>query len=95
VEANGRLRQTVLIANPQGLHMRPAAAFAGAAARFASVVTVWNGPKSANGKSLMDLLTLAAECGTELIIEIAGNDAHDALRPLVEILAAPSADDFE
>ena len=75
--------------------MRPAAAFAGAAARFASVVTVWNGSRSANGKSLMELLTLAAEHGTELIVEVDGDDAHDALQPLVEILAAPSADELE
>src|SRR5579862_6279686 len=77
-QTNGQVRSTVVITNPQGLHMRPAMAFAQAAQKFSSSVTVSHGDQSVNGKSLMNLLLLAAEQGTELIVEINGDDAYSA-----------------
>lgn len=75
--------------------MRPAMAFARRAQAFASRVTVWLGDRSVNGKSLIDLMLLAAEAGTELVVEVAGNDAQSALPALLEILASPSAEDLD
>lgn len=90
VDGNGRLRQTVVIANPQGLHLRPAMAFARLAQQFDAAVKVVKGNHCVNGKSLIDLLLLAAEQGTELILEVDGADARKAMPALTEILAAPS-----
>jgi phosphocarrier protein len=92
--ANGRVRGTAKIVNPQGLHLRPATAFARLAQQFQCSVTVWKGENSVNGKSPLDLLLLAAEPGTELIVEVHGADAKSALAPLLEILTMPSADDL-
>lgn len=92
---NGCHRAAVVIVNPQGLHMRPAMAFARRAQGFASQVTVWLGDRSVNGKSLIDLMLLAAQPGTELVVEVAGNDAQSALPALLEILASPSAEDLD
>lgn len=88
--ANGRGRGTVVIANPQGLHMRPASAFARRAQSFAGNVSVYKGDQCVNGKSLIDLLMLAAESGTELVVEVDGSDASSALPALLEILASPT-----
>jgi phosphocarrier protein HPr len=85
----------VVITNPQGLHMRPAMAFAQAAQRFASSVTVFHEDQSVNGKSLIDLMILAAGPGAELIVEVNGDDAHSALPVLTEILSAPTPETFE
>ena len=95
MDGNGRLRQTVIIANPQGLHLRPAMAFARLAQQFASAVKVLHGDRSVNGKSLIDLMLLAAEQGTELIVEVDGADAQAALPALAGILASPSAESLE
>jgi phosphotransferase system HPr (HPr) family protein len=95
MDGNGRLRQTVVIANPQGLHLRPAMAFARLAQQFQAAVTVIHGDRSVNGKSLIDLMLLAVEQGTELIVEVDGADAQRALPALAGILAAPSADSLE
>ena len=95
MDGNGRLRQTVIIANPQGLHLRPAMAFARLAQQFQAAVTVLHGDRSVNGKSLIDLMLLAAEQGTELVVEVHGSDAETALPVLAEILAAPSAESLE
>ena len=74
--------------------MRPAAAFAEAAGRFRSNVTVHYEGKAVNGKSIMDLLLLAAPCGTELTLEVSGADAAAALAALVPVLEAASVDDI-
>ncbi|HEY2785726.1 MAG TPA: HPr family phosphocarrier protein [Fimbriiglobus sp.] len=85
----GRYRRKVVVANPSGLHMRPAAAFQQLASRFSSSITVSNGTNRANGKSAMELILLVALPGTELTVEVEGEDAAAALDPLVAVLADP------
>jgi phosphotransferase system HPr (HPr) family protein len=85
----GPLQRRVLLANPNGLHMRPSAAFVELAGRFQSSVTVTHGDRCVNGKSLWDLLLLAAMPGSELILEVDGPDASDALNALATFLATP------
>jgi phosphocarrier protein HPr len=80
------LRQTVVVTNPQGFHMRPMAAFAQTASRFESSVKVLREGQSVNGKSILDLMLLAAAQGTELTLEVAGPDAGAALEALVAVL---------
>jgi phosphocarrier protein HPr len=81
------LRQTILVTNPQGLHMRPITTFVEAATRFQSNVQLGRaGGELVNGKSPIALLGLGAEQGTELILDVCGPDAADALKCLVEIL---------
>ena len=87
------LREKVRITNPQGLHMRPSAAFVELAGRFQSTVTVSLNGRSVNGKSLWDLMLLAAEAGSELTVEVSGPDAAAALEALVALLKAPPPED--
>jgi len=82
------LRRVIRVTNPQGLHMRPAAAFAQLARQFESSVTVWRHERSVNGKSWLDLLLLTAEPGDELIVEVHGTDAVTALPALADVLAS-------
>ena len=83
------LRKQVVITNPQGLHMRPATAFALLAGKFQSDVRVFNEDRCANGKSVLELFTLVALPGAELTIEVSGPDAGDALAALVEVINRP------
>jgi phosphotransferase system HPr (HPr) family protein len=73
--------------------MRPASAFAQAAQQFACSVTVRNGDRGVDGKSWVNLILLAARPGTELVLEVSGPDADDALELLAEVLASDGADD--
>ena len=88
----GPLQRTVCLANPNGLHMRPSAAFVELAGRFRSNVTVHHDGRSVNGKSIWDLLLLAAMPGSELTLEVEGEDAKEALDALSALLATPPAD---
>ncbi|HTU17243.1 MAG TPA: HPr family phosphocarrier protein [Gemmataceae bacterium] len=87
------LIQKVVITNPQGFHMRPMAAFAQLAARFDSSVKVSREGQSVNGKSILDLMLLAAAQGTELTLEVAGPDAPSALDALVKLLKSPAEEE--
>ncbi len=95
MSAKSSLRQSVVVANPNGLHMRPATRFAQHARVLPHRVTVCHGDKCADGKSSLDLLMLIAMPGAELWIEIEGDDSSDtaaAIRALCDILAAPGDD---
>ncbi len=84
------LRKTVLITNPQGFHLRPVAAFAKIALRFPSCrVRVLKEDRTADGTSPLDLMTLAAEAGSELTIEVSGPDAGTVLAALAEVVNVP------
>ena len=80
------IRRSVIIANPQGLHMRPITAFVELATTFQSEVIVLKGNERFNGKSPLSLLGLGAEKGTELTIEVGGPDQQQALEALAQFL---------
>jgi phosphocarrier protein len=68
--------------------MRPGSLFAQRANQFAGTVTVSKGTVKVNGKSGLDLMMLAAEQGTELVVEVDGPNAEETLDSLCEILTA-------
>jgi phosphocarrier protein len=76
----------VTVANPQGLHMRPAAAFAELASRFEANIAVSRNQQTVDGKNWMDLLLLAAEGGQEVTLEATGRDANEAVQALAKFL---------
>jgi phosphotransferase system HPr (HPr) family protein len=82
------LRRTVLIRNPQGFHMRPAAALVEAARGFQSQATVIHGDRRSDARQVLDLLMLLVEPGAEVILEVQGPDADLAIEVLAEILGA-------
>jgi phosphotransferase system HPr (HPr) family protein len=86
------LQRRVLLTNPSGLHMRPSAAFVELAGKFESCILVVHGERSANGKSIWDLMTLAAEAGSVLTLEADGPDASAALEALSALLSTPPTD---
>ena len=85
-------QRTLTILHPQGLHARPAALFVQTANRFASRVTVKKGRKAVDGRSIMGLLTLAAQPGSRISIITDGPDAHDALEELSRLMTDSSTD---
>ena len=78
-------RRQVGVSNVLGLHLRAADKFVRLAQAFQSDVRVCCEGIIANGKSILDLLSLAAECGTMLALEAEGCDAEDAVAALAWI----------
>ncbi len=81
-------RRQVEITNALGLHLRPADKFVRLAHRFQSEIRVSHEGHEINGKSILDLTTLAAECGTRLDLEARGPDAEEAVEALAELVLA-------
>jgi len=72
----------VTIQNKLGLHARPAMSFVDIANGFNSQITVKKGAQSVDGKSIMQMMMLAATQGTQLEIEASGPDAEAAITAL-------------
>lgn len=75
------------IVNPLGMHARPAAEFVKVASRFKSAVEVRKDDLAVNGKSIMGVMMLAAECGSSLTIKTDGEDAEAAMHALLALVA--------
>ena len=85
------IREVFVVENPLGLHARAAGKFMRIAAQFKSEVRLArmdrDGRPEVDGKSLLEILTLAAPQGTSLRITIEGEDEQEAavaLRRLID-----------
>ncbi len=79
--------RTVRIRNKYGLHARPAAEFVKLASRFQADIWVRKDGTEVNGKSIMGVMMLAAECGSEIHIRASGEDAEVALDELAALVS--------
>ena len=76
----------VRIANELGLHARPAAAFVKLSSRYECDVYIAKGELEVNGKSIMGVMMLAAECGSTVRIRAEGPDAAEAVEALASLV---------
>lgn len=79
--------QRVTVLNPQGLHLRAADMIVRAAKPFESTIEIIQDEEQFDGKSILSLLTLGAEQGTQLLVRTHGPDAEEALATLVDLFA--------
>jgi len=77
--------RVVTVANRLGLHARPAAEFVKVASKFEAEITVSKESMEVNGKSILGVMTLAAECGSELVLRATGTDAEAAIEALADV----------
>jgi phosphotransferase system HPr (HPr) family protein len=78
--------RVIVIRNKQGLHARPATMFVKLAHRFSSNIVLVKENHRVEARSIMDLLTLGAGPGTELVLEASGDDAHEAVEALAQLV---------
>ena len=81
------IEKKLTIKNEQGLHARPAALFVQIANKYESDVLIRKGRQEVNGKSIMGLLTLAAEKGSSIRLKVDGPDAEETMRELEKIIS--------
>jgi phosphocarrier protein HPr len=83
--AEGFASRTVIVTIPEGLHARPAYMFVELATKYQSQIEVIKDNERIDGKSILSILTLGAQQGTELSLEATGPDADDALAELAQL----------
>ena len=80
--------RSVQVINTAGVHARPAAELVKTASRFKSDITIVREDLEVNGKSIMGVMMLAAECGSTLVLRASGPDESEALDALASVIAA-------
>ena len=75
------------IVNSQGMHARPAAQVVRTASAFKSAIELEHDGQVVNGKSIMGVMTLAAECGATVRVRADGEDADAAVAALLDLIA--------
>lgn len=77
------IEKEVTIKNRAGLHTRPAAALVKLAAQFKSEFFIYKDGFEINGKSIIGVMTLAAEQGSTLQLKFEGEDEENAMQTIV------------
>ena len=85
------VRAHITITSPHGLHARPAMTLVDTANGFSSRIQLVKKGQAVDAKSIMQLMMLAATCGTKLEIIAEGEDAAEA----VAALEALNANNFD
>jgi phosphocarrier protein len=80
------LERSVQILNKNGLHARPAAEIVKVSGKYKSDITLIREGMEVNGKSIMGVMMLAAECGATLVLRAEGDDAEAALDALAGLI---------
>ena len=76
--------QKVVVAEPSGLHLRPAGMLCELSLKFESKISIRKGTSTANAKSVLGLLAARVLQGDEIEIICEGKDEKEALQALVE-----------
>lgn len=84
------LKAEITIRGPIGLHARPAADFVRVAEKYRSKVRLGKNGVWVNGRSILSILTLAAESGSKVTLEVSGEDEVEAFRALKGVLERES-----
>ena len=79
--------RTVLVSNPTGLHARPSVAIASTVKKFQAKVEIRRGNQVVNAGDVLQLLTLGAPQGTELVLMAKGPDAEQVLDAIEGLFA--------
>lgn len=87
--------RTAIVNNPKGLHLRPAGLLAQIAAQYQAEVTIAKDGLTVDARSILDLLTLVATQGSELVITGTGEDAEAAVSAVAEFVLTDNSEDGE
>ena len=77
------------LTDPMGLHMRPAGVMAKRLAETPCSVVIRCGTRSADAKSILNVMALAAKCGETVTIEVSGEDEEATLQELADMMDPP------
>lgn len=80
------IKKKVTILNSSGLHARPSAQLVKLAGKFESDFYIYSYGYRVNGKSILGVMTLAAEHGAELELEMEGPDEEEAMEAVIDLI---------
>ncbi|GAC1686146.1 MAG: HPr family phosphocarrier protein [Gemmatimonadaceae bacterium] len=82
------VERSVTVVNKNGLHARPAAEIVKLAGKYTSDITLARDDLEVNGKSIMGVMMLAAECGSTVVLRATGADASAAVDAIASLVSS-------
>jgi len=80
--------RAIVIRNKLGLHLRPIRLLVDLSNKFRSNIRILRDDREVDGKSFLDVMTLAAPAETSLVFKAAGPDASEALDAIERLIAS-------
>jgi len=87
------IQRKVTIKNSLGLHARPAVTLVQTASKFRSDIKIAKDDLEIDGKSILGVLMLAAEKGSEMLLKVDGDDEKEALEELIKLFESGFGED--
>jgi phosphocarrier protein len=81
------IKKTLAVTPKLGMHARPAGIFVREACRFKSEIFLSKDGTEVNGKSVMQLMLLAAEHGARIVLRVSGPDEAEAMAALEKLFS--------
>jgi len=88
------IEKEVLIVNRAGMHTRPASQVVKLASKFKSEISLERDGFVINAKSIIGVMTLAAEQGAKLKLIIKGDDENQAMEELCKLFESGFGEDI-
>ena len=82
------ITKKIRVKNKLGLHARPAALIVTTASKFQSEFFITKDGMRINGKSIMGVMMLAAEMGSELTLVLEGPDEEQAIEEIIKVICS-------
>jgi len=82
----GKVVKKIEIKNKLGVHARAAALLVQTVNRFSSQVSIVKDGQTADGRSIMGVLTLAATQGSKIQVEAVGDDAEQTVKAIEKLI---------
>ena len=89
---SGSITKTATVNNAKGLHLRPAGLLSQLAGQFQAELTLTKDGLTVDARSVLDMLTLVATQGSEILITGKGEDAEEAVAALAEFVESDAHD---
>jgi phosphocarrier protein len=81
------IKKDVQLLNIRGLHARAASSFVKVSSRFRSEIIIEKDGQTVNGKSILGIMTMAADYRSWITLCVDGEDKEEAMESLVELIA--------
>jgi phosphocarrier protein HPr len=79
------VERKIQVLNKLGLHARPSSTLAQTASKFKSEIKLRKGEVEVNAKSILGVMMLAAEVGSELLLKAEGEDENEAVDTIAKL----------
>lgn len=79
------VERNIVVSNALGIHARPASLIVQTAMKFKSSLTLLKGNATADAKSIMSVMMLAAAKNTPICIRANGPDESEAVDAMIEL----------